>query len=72
MLAQPTTPIIVQIPESPTPQTTVADVLLQAVGLTGAFILATIVAGLVIGGAIIRFRRLRSDRGDDGAQQLGL
>ena len=43
MASQPTTPIIVQLPDPPTPETTVADVLLQAIGLTGAFILIAFV-----------------------------
>ncbi|HJO37202.1 MAG: hypothetical protein QGF21_08580 [Vicinamibacterales bacterium] len=72
MASQPTTPIIVQLPDPPTPETTVADVLLQAIGLTGAFILIAFVAGIVIGGLLFRIRRSRRDAEDDGMQSLGL
>ena len=57
MWIQPTTPIIVRIPEAPTPQTSVADVLLQAIGLTGAFVLGALVAGLAIGSVLFWLRK---------------
>ena len=72
MASQPTTPIIVQLPDPPTPETTVADVLLQAIGLTGAFILIAFVAGHLLGGLLFRIRRSRRDAEDDGMQSLGL
>lgn len=72
MANQPTTPIIIQLPDPPTPETTVADVLLQAIGLTGAFILAALLAGIVIGGLLFRLRRGRRGDADDGMQRLGL
>ena len=72
MPGQPTTPIIIQLPDGPTPESGVADVFLQAVGVTGAFIVGTIVAGLAIGVLLIWFRKLRSVGPDEGVQRLGL
>ena len=74
MLFQPITPIIVQLSDAPTRETTVADVLLQAVGLTGAFIITAAVAGLIIGGILIWFKKLRPDNSinGQGSQGLGL
>ena len=72
MLEQPTTPIIIQLPAGPTPETGVADVLIQAVGVTGAFIVGAILAGVVIGVLLFGFRRLKSAGPDEGVQRLGL
>ena len=71
---QPTTPIIVHIPDSPTRETGVGDVLIQAIGLTGTFILAAIVAGLLIGGLFIWLKKLRPDNplGGQSSQRLDL
>lgn len=71
---QPTTPIIVRIPEPPTRETNAADVLIQAIGLTGVFVLAAIFAGLLIGGLFIWLKRLRPDNplGGKSSQRLDL
>ena len=60
MHIQPTTPIIIQIPDELTPETTVADVLLQSIGITGVFVVSALMAGLVIGGIFIWLRHFRS------------
>jgi hypothetical protein len=60
MHIQPTTPIIIQIPDELTPETTVADVLLQSIGITGVFIVSALMAGLVIGGIFIWLKHFRS------------
>ena len=60
MHTQPTTPIIIQIPDELTPETTVADVLLQSIGITGVFIVSALMAGLVIGGIFIWLKHFRS------------
>lgn len=59
MLQQPLTPIIIEVIDKPTRETTVADVLLQAIGLAGAFVLLALVAGLLAGGVFIAMRILR-------------
>ena len=60
MHIQPTTPIIIQIPDGLTPETTVADVLLQSIGIFGVFVVSALMAGLVIGGIFIWLRHFRS------------
>ena len=60
MYLQPTTPIVIQIPDELTPETTVADVLLQSIGITGVFVVSALMAGLVIGGIFIWLRHFRS------------
>jgi hypothetical protein len=60
MHIQPTTPIIIQIPDELTPETTVADVLLQSIGITGVFVVSALMAGLVIGGIFIWLKHFRS------------
>ena len=59
MHIQPTTPIIIQIPDELTPETTAADVLLQSIGITGVFVLSALMAGLVIGGIFIWLKHFR-------------
>ena len=71
MRGQPTSPIIIQLPDGPTPETGVAEVLIGALGLTGVFIVGTIIAGIVIGALLFGLRKLRPE-GSDGGQRLGL
>ena len=72
MWDQSTTPIIIRVPEAPSQQTSVADVLLQAIGLTGAFALAALLAGIVIGVVLFRFRKKRLSPSRPNMQSLGL
>ena len=72
MWDQSTTPIIIRVPEAPSQQTSVADVLLQAIGLTGAFALAALLAGIVIGGVLFRFRKKRLGPSRLNMKSLGL
>jgi len=60
MHIQPTTPIIIQIPDELTPETTAGDVLLQSIGITGVFVVSALLAGLVIGGIFIWLKHFRS------------
>jgi hypothetical protein len=53
------TPIIVQVVQTPVESTTVADVLIGAIGLTGVLVLVAILLGGVFGGALIGFKILR-------------
>lgn len=72
MWIQPTTPIIVRVPEAPTPQISVADVLLHSIGLTGVFILATLVAGLIIGSVLFWLRKHSFNLSKPSMQRLDL
>ena len=60
MHIQPTTPIIIQIPDELTPETTAGDILLQSIGITGVFVVSALLAGLVIGGIFIWLKHFRS------------
>ncbi len=60
MHIQPTTPIIIQIPNELTPETTVADVLLQSIGIIGFFVVGALMTGLMIGGVFIWLKHFRS------------
>lgn len=57
---QPANPIIVRVVEQPVESTTVADVLLGALGLAGALTLAAFVLGVILGGLLIGIKRLRA------------
>ncbi|MDQ3212558.1 MAG: hypothetical protein M3Q85_07775 [Acidobacteriota bacterium] len=65
MNVQPSSPIIVQVVQQPVESTTVADVLLGAMGLTGVMVLAAVVLGALLGGALIALKHWRT-RLDDG------
>ena len=70
--SQAVTPIVVEFTDSLSAETTVADVLLQALGLTGAFIGATLLAGITIGLTLFKLRRIRRVARKAGMQGLGL
>ena len=53
------TPIIVQVVQQPVESTSLADVLVGAIGLTGALILLAVVLGGVFGGLLIGVKLLR-------------
>jgi hypothetical protein len=74
MFLHQSTPIIVEVVDSPTRETTVVDVLLGAFGLTGVLMLSAVVLGLLCGAVLILFRLRRGDRGleSDSRVQRGL
>ena len=57
---QQASPIIVSVVEQPTQSTTVADVLIGAMGLTGALLLAAALLGLALGGILIGIKLVRA------------
>ena len=57
---QPASPIIVRVIEEPVHQTTISDVLIGSLGLTGAMLLAAAVLGAVLGGILIGIKLLRA------------
>jgi ABC-type dipeptide/oligopeptide/nickel transport system permease component len=71
---QPSDPIVVRVIEAPAHETTVADILISALGVTGLLLLAAALFGLVLGALLIARRRLRDRRNieDEGTQRLGL
>ena len=59
MLIQAVQPIVVRVVEPPVETTTVADILVGALGLTGVLLLAALVLGAILGGILIGVKRLR-------------
>jgi hypothetical protein len=57
---QPSQPIIVKVIEQPTQSTTIVDVLVGALGLTGALLLAALVLGAILGGILIGIKLVRA------------
>ena len=66
MVQQPT-PIIVRVTQEPVESTTVADVLLGAIGLTGLLVIIAVVLGGLLGGILIKMKHLRARRSADGS-----
>lgn len=58
----PQEPIVVQILDEPTRETTVVDVLVGAIGLTGALLLTAVLLGTILGGAFILYRKRQARR----------
>jgi hypothetical protein len=54
--AEPSKPIIVKLIDAPHDPTGIAEVLVGSLGLTGAILLAAIVMGVLMAGALFWFR----------------
>ena len=59
-------PIMVTVVERETEATTVADVLIGAIGLTGVIVLVAVVLGALLGGALIGWKRWSERNRTDG------
>ena len=68
------TPYVVRIIEVPTRETTVADILLGSLGLTGVIVLSAIAFGFLLGGLLVWIRNLRPENTFNGqsARQASL
>ena len=53
-------PIVVRVIETPAESTTIADVLIGALGLTGALLLVAALCGAALGGILIAIKLLRA------------
>ncbi|MGE5813683.1 MAG: hypothetical protein ACM36C_04280 [Acidobacteriota bacterium] len=72
-LLQPSTPMIVRVVEEPARETTVVDVLLGSIGLTGLLLLIAALAGLALGGLLVWLKKRRgADALEIEAQTLEL
>jgi hypothetical protein len=60
VLTQANQPIVVRVIEPPVESTTVADVLIGALGLTGALLLVAAVCGALLGGVLIGVKLFRA------------
>jgi hypothetical protein len=57
------TPVMVRVVEAPTPSTTVADVLIGAIGLTGVLAIAAVLLGALLGSILIGVKKYREKHG---------
>ena len=62
-MLQQANPIIVHVVQPPIESTTVGDVLIGALGLTGVLLLAAVLLGGVFGGILIGIKLLRARTG---------
>ena len=53
-------PIVVRVVEEPVKSTGVADILVGALGLTGALLLAALLLGAILGGILIGIKQMRA------------
>ena len=53
-------PVMVRVVQTPVDSTSVADVLIGAIGLTGVLILVAVLLGAVLGGLLIGVKMLRA------------
>jgi ABC-type Fe3+ transport system permease subunit len=72
----PASPIVVKVMDAPVRGLGLGDVILNAVGLTGALAIGALVLGFVLAALVIGYRKLQARRitDEDAAQtqQLGL
>lgn len=57
---QPSQPVIVRVMEPAVESTTVSDILIGALGLTGAMLVAALVLGGILGGVLIGVKKFRA------------
>ena len=76
LVQAPPSPIIVRVLDAPVRGLGLGDVILNAVGLTGALIIAAVTLGLVLAAVVITYRRALSRRITEAeasqTQSLGL
>jgi hypothetical protein len=65
MLQSRQDPIIVRVVEQPVRETSISDVILGSLGLVGVMVIAALLLGLLLGGLLIAFKRLRAKDGLD-------
>lgn len=66
MFALQSNPIMVRVVEqAPVESTTVADVLIGAIGLTGLLIVVAVLAGAAFGAVLIGVKKMRERRGTE-------
>jgi hypothetical protein len=62
MLQQPSAPVVVRILEEPARETTVVDVLIGAIGLTGVLVVIAVICGAALGGLFVLYRKIQARR----------
>ena len=66
-MVQPLTPLVYEVVDPPTRQTTVVDLLMQVVGLIGGVIVIALLAGVLVAGFLIALRALWPQNSFNGA-----
>ena len=61
-------PIMVRVVEQPVRETTIADVILGSLGLVGVMLIAALLLGLLLGGGLVLYKRLRAKDGLDAGK----
>jgi hypothetical protein len=61
LFLQPSNPIIVRVVEEPARETTVVDVLLGSIGLTGVLLVIAVLAGLALGALLVWLKKRRGE-----------
>jgi hypothetical protein len=59
VIQQPVNPIMVRVVEQPVHETTISDVIFGSLGLVGVMLVGAALLGLVLGGGLILFKRVR-------------
>jgi hypothetical protein len=62
------TPIIVRVVEEPVRETTISDVIVGSLGLVGVMLVSALLLGLLLGGALVLYKRLRAKDGLDAGR----
>jgi hypothetical protein len=60
VLLQPAQPIVVRVVEQPVQTTSIADVIIGAIGLTGLLLITAALLGAALGGVLIAIKLLRA------------
>ena len=60
-------PIIAEVIDAPTRETTAADVIIQALGITGVLLVGALLAGLTLAGLFIWVRQAAPDNPFNGS-----
>jgi hypothetical protein len=60
-------PIMVRVVEAPVRETTISDVILGSLGLVGVMLVSALLLGLLFGGGLVLYKRLRAKDGLDAA-----
>ena len=70
-MQQTPAPVIVRVVEQPVHETTISDVIFGSLGLVGVLLVAAAIMGLLLGGGLILFKRLRHRDGLDPDDDAG-
>ncbi len=60
-----------RVVEQPVHETTISDVIFGSLGLVGVLLVSALILGLLLGGALILFKRLRRRDGIDPNDDAG-